>query len=442
MQPLPHLGAVLGFRTHRAPGHRHRSRRRRRWTTTASATSCGWSTTRPSSTPSPVWSVPPPWWWPTDTIGSPPPRPTWPAGGPARREPTVCSHWWSSWPRTRCPWDPSTGCLSGLPDGLDLVDAFASWFDVSRAGDFTERTSPALGGSSALALVMSSGCWLLSPRRTGPPRRPVPTSYSSMVALVLAELPEHELTFANSWQDAVAAVAVRGRPRRPSCSPPWPGRPDRRLGPTPGGGCPRRAPSSTPSPVPVWSSGPSTRERLCTEGRAVRSRSGPVRPTPGRCEGTTSLSWRRLTTHSEELVTGRTTSGRRACPGGCGPVRRGLRDHPGGARRAPAASAVRRPATTTTAPRPPSPRPSRPPCPRRSSRPPAGPPGHRPPPAGGFTSVSCISDVFCLAAGGGSNEADAADSTGPGVVDVVGRRHLGHGGHLLPRLAGGPTPPP
>jgi hypothetical protein len=38
------------------------------------------------------------------------------------------------------------------------------------------------------------------------------------------------------------------------------------------------------------------------------------------------------------------------------------------------------------------------------------------PPAGGYTSVSCISDVFCLAAGGGSNEADAADSTGPGVV--------------------------
>ena len=38
------------------------------------------------------------------------------------------------------------------------------------------------------------------------------------------------------------------------------------------------------------------------------------------------------------------------------------------------------------------------------------------PPAGGFTSVSCISDVFCLAAGGGSDHADAADSSGPGAV--------------------------
>ena len=29
--------------------------------------------------------------------------------------------------------------LSGLPDGLDLVDAFASWFDVTRVGEPTER---------------------------------------------------------------------------------------------------------------------------------------------------------------------------------------------------------------------------------------------------------------------------------------------------------------
>lgn len=38
------------------------------------------------------------------------------------------------------------------------------------------------------------------------------------------------------------------------------------------------------------------------------------------------------------------------------------------------------------------------------------------PPAGGFTAVSCISDVFCLAAGGGANQADAADSAGSGAV--------------------------
>ena len=44
------------------------------------------------------------------------------------------------------------------------------------------------------------------------------------------------------------------------------------------------------------------------------------------------------------------------------------------------------------------------------------PPSTTLPPAGGFTSVSCISDVFCLGTGGGANEADASMSTGPGVV--------------------------
>ena len=38
------------------------------------------------------------------------------------------------------------------------------------------------------------------------------------------------------------------------------------------------------------------------------------------------------------------------------------------------------------------------------------------PPAGGYTGVSCISGVFCVAVGGGANEADASDSTGPGVA--------------------------
>lgn len=95
--------------------------------------------------------------------------------------------------------------LSGLPDGLDLVDVFASWFDVARAGDFDDRTTAALGGSSALALLMASGCWLLTPK-DGTAEAAGADLYSSMVALAIAELPDHELTFANSWQEAVAAV--------------------------------------------------------------------------------------------------------------------------------------------------------------------------------------------------------------------------------------------
>jgi len=95
--------------------------------------------------------------------------------------------------------------LDGLPDGLDLVDVFASWFDVARAGEFDQRTTAALGETSALALVMASGCWLLTPR-DGTAEAAGSDLVSSMVALVIAELPDHELTFANSWQAAVAAV--------------------------------------------------------------------------------------------------------------------------------------------------------------------------------------------------------------------------------------------
>lgn len=96
--------------------------------------------------------------------------------------------------------------LSGLPDGLDLVDAFSSWFDVTRAGDFDPRTVGALGESRALALVMPSGAWLLSPK-DGTPEAAGANLDSSMVALVIAELPDHDLVFYNSWQDGMRAVS-------------------------------------------------------------------------------------------------------------------------------------------------------------------------------------------------------------------------------------------
>ncbi len=95
--------------------------------------------------------------------------------------------------------------LSGLPDGLDLADAFSSWFDVTRAGDFEPRTTDALGRSVALALVMPSGTWLLSPK-DGTAQAAGADLDSSMVALVIAELPDHELSFAHSYEEAIEAV--------------------------------------------------------------------------------------------------------------------------------------------------------------------------------------------------------------------------------------------
>jgi len=96
--------------------------------------------------------------------------------------------------------------LSGLPDGLDLVDMCSSWFDLTRVGDFDVRTTSALGESGALALLMPSGTWLLSPK-DGTPEAAGSDLDSSTVALVIAELPDHELEYLNSWQEGVRAVA-------------------------------------------------------------------------------------------------------------------------------------------------------------------------------------------------------------------------------------------
>ena len=54
---------------------------------------------------------------------------------------------------------------------------------------------------------MPSGAWLLSPK-DGTPEAAGADLDSSMVALVIAELPDHELEFFNSWQDGMRAVAT------------------------------------------------------------------------------------------------------------------------------------------------------------------------------------------------------------------------------------------
>ena len=94
--------------------------------------------------------------------------------------------------------------LSGLPEGIDLVDAFASWFDVTRVGDLDERTVGALD-QGALALVAPAGIWLLT-ARDGTLEAAGSDLDTSQVALVLAELPEHELEFRYSVGAAVDAV--------------------------------------------------------------------------------------------------------------------------------------------------------------------------------------------------------------------------------------------
>ena len=64
------------------------------------------------------------------------------------------------------------------------------------------------------------------------------------------------------------------------------------------------------------------------------------------------------------------------------------------------------------------------------------------PPAGGYTGVSCISGVFCVSVGGGANEADVSDSTGPGVVNAWDGAVWGTQSVYFPQPAGGPATAP
>ena len=103
----------------------------------------------------------------------------------------------------------------------------------------------ALGESGALALVMPSGAWLLTPK-DGTEEAAGADLDSSMVALVIAELPDHTLEFfiLGGLMRSVRSPLTRPRrssscARSPSIRSP--------SGPTWEGGCHRGAPTSTPN---------------------------------------------------------------------------------------------------------------------------------------------------------------------------------------------------
>jgi len=95
--------------------------------------------------------------------------------------------------------------IGDLPERTDLLAAFAKWFDVVRAGPYSDHLAEALGESSSLALLTTEDAWLLTPR---------PEAYkeadsdldSSVVSLVLKALPEHTDSHRHSWQEAVESL--------------------------------------------------------------------------------------------------------------------------------------------------------------------------------------------------------------------------------------------
>jgi len=99
--------------------------------------------------------------------------------------------------------------LAGLPEGFDLPGALGRWFDLVRAGAPSDRVVGALGDAGSLALITSTDAWLLTPHADAVEAAGSDLD-SALVALALADLPPHEVTFRHSWREAAGAVG-RGR---------------------------------------------------------------------------------------------------------------------------------------------------------------------------------------------------------------------------------------
>ncbi|MGH9016109.1 MAG: DUF1015 family protein [Acidimicrobiales bacterium] len=95
--------------------------------------------------------------------------------------------------------------LSGIPADLDLAETFGRWFDTVHVGPAEDSLIDAVADSEALALVTTSDVWLLTPR---------PETYeaagsdldSSLVALVVDEIPGVTPAYHHDWHAAIAAV--------------------------------------------------------------------------------------------------------------------------------------------------------------------------------------------------------------------------------------------
>ncbi len=94
--------------------------------------------------------------------------------------------------------------LSGLPPGLDLVQAFSACFEPAPAGSPDATLPPRMAEAGALALVTTDEVWLLHPR----PEMLSDTQDldSSRLDVALARLPEHSLVYQHGLENVLAAV--------------------------------------------------------------------------------------------------------------------------------------------------------------------------------------------------------------------------------------------
>ncbi|HVC70592.1 MAG TPA: DUF1015 domain-containing protein [Acidimicrobiales bacterium] len=95
--------------------------------------------------------------------------------------------------------------LSGVPGGVDLAEAFGRWFDTVHVGPLEESLVDAVADSEALALVTAGGVWLLTPREETY-REAGSDLDSSLIGLVVEEIPGAQVSYRHDWHSAVGAV--------------------------------------------------------------------------------------------------------------------------------------------------------------------------------------------------------------------------------------------
>jgi uncharacterized protein (DUF1015 family) len=95
--------------------------------------------------------------------------------------------------------------IAGLPDGLDLAGTFGQWFDTVHVGPADETLVDAVADSEALALVTADDVWLLTPREETYTEAGSDLD-SSLIALVVDQIPGVTTTYHHDWHSAIAAV--------------------------------------------------------------------------------------------------------------------------------------------------------------------------------------------------------------------------------------------
>jgi uncharacterized protein (DUF1015 family) len=97
--------------------------------------------------------------------------------------------------------------LSGLPADLDLADTFGQWFDTVHVGPADATLVDAVADSQALALLTAGDLWLLTPREETYTAAGSDLD-SSLIALVVEQIPGAQITYHHDWRSAVAAVTA------------------------------------------------------------------------------------------------------------------------------------------------------------------------------------------------------------------------------------------